>query len=376
MIPQKNLSLSSTLIIISSFAGLILSGCMGFNVSSQAPESKNSTTETQSKNAQVKKQDQPVSPFAEAELPFVGTRYFNFWGGNGTGQSITIEEDGTTIIQLHGTQHSSVQYRGHFANRLKLDDGQTLLIKEDEIYLLAKDGEIEQGCNGDDQPCVSKFYEPSAPSILDGFYAIGGTDQGLEVSGSQYRYYDELGEQEWRPIAELTAIEDGLVYDGKLYWCIPPEAEAGVCTEKGWKSAQQALAENSERREINESELTLGDIALGDAKSKLIRRLGEPVRRSINPVSVELEYEGLSFSLDEQEERIWGMESRRADYCTPSGLCPEMTVAEAENIYGTATISDREDGRFLEYYNTQTACWLKIGVSDDIIKSVAIACQP
>lgn len=73
--------------------------------------------------------------------------------------------------------------------------------------------------------------------IVEGLYVIGGTDQGLEVAGDQYRYYDELGVKEWRPLSELTPIKEGLVFDGQVYWCIPTERSPGVCTEHGWTPA-------------------------------------------------------------------------------------------------------------------------------------------
>jgi hypothetical protein len=95
---------------------------------------------------------------------------------------------------------------------------------------------------------ASKPELHSEPSIMNGFYILGGTDQGLEVSGDQYRYYDEMGTQEWKPISELTSISNGIVFDGKNYWCIPTKEEAGVCTEHGWRSVQEGLSEqgNSE----------------------------------------------------------------------------------------------------------------------------------
>ncbi|MBU7582940.1 MAG: hypothetical protein KAF91_08520 [Nostoc sp. TH1S01] len=60
------------------------------------------------------------------------------------------------------------------------------------------------------------------------------TNQGLEIKGEQYRYYDEEGNQEWRAITELNPIQEGVIFDGKNYWCIPPRREAGVCSENGW----------------------------------------------------------------------------------------------------------------------------------------------
>ncbi|MBD2494486.1 hypothetical protein [Nostoc sp. FACHB-280] len=168
--------------------------------------------------------------------PFIGTRLFNFLGGSGTGQSIAIAPDGTTIVKLQGTFESSIQYQGKFSNPIILQDGSGLglLFKDDKIYSLAANGQIAKGCKGDETVCESALIATTSAPIKPGFYVLGGTDQGLEVKGEQYRYYDEAGEQEWRPISELNYIQENLIFDGQNYWCIPPRSEAGVCTKNGW----------------------------------------------------------------------------------------------------------------------------------------------
>ncbi|BAY27525.1 hypothetical protein NIES2100_73500 [Calothrix sp. NIES-2100] len=176
----------------------------------------------------------------QGKPPFIGTRLFNFLGGNGTGQSIAIASDGTTIVKLHGKFESSVQYNGKFSNPIILQDGSGLglLLKDGKIYSLTSDGQIAKGCKGEGTVCESSLLEASSPPIADGFYILGGTDQGLEVKGEQYRYYDEEGKKEWRPISELNSIKENLVFDGKNYWCIPPRREIGVCSENGWIPAK------------------------------------------------------------------------------------------------------------------------------------------
>ncbi|GET42240.1 hypothetical protein [Microseira wollei] len=178
-------------------------------------------------------QQSSSSPDATQKLPFVGIIFFNFLGGTGTGQSITIQADGTTIIKIHGTVSSSVQYRGKFSNRIRLENGFGLILNYDydKIYSLSPNGQIAKGCKGEGTLCESNLYQPP---IAEGLYIIGGTDQGLEVKGEQYRYYDEGGEKEWRRISELSYVSDGVVFDGNTYWCISPRTEAGVCSENGW----------------------------------------------------------------------------------------------------------------------------------------------
>ncbi len=96
---------------------------------------------------------------AAETLPFVGKRLFNFMGGSGTEQSITISKDGKTKIMFHGVTSSSTEYKGKFTNPIKLKDGTGYLFKDDKVYLLQKNGKVEQGCKDDGVPCVSELYK-------------------------------------------------------------------------------------------------------------------------------------------------------------------------------------------------------------------------
>ena len=98
----------------------------------------------------------------QQNLPFVGTRRFNFFGGAGTGQGMTIEADGQTIVKLYGTQSSSVEYSGQFTSPIVLEDGFRLLIKDDRTFSTGVNGEASAGCrsnlNDNNAPCVSGLY--------------------------------------------------------------------------------------------------------------------------------------------------------------------------------------------------------------------------
>jgi hypothetical protein len=96
---------------------------------------------------------QSASP--PANLPFVGTKRFNFLNGSGTGQSITIEADGTTTVKLHGTANTSVSYSGPFTNPIIFKDGDGVKLEGDTIYSLRTDGTIAEGCIRADEPCKS-----------------------------------------------------------------------------------------------------------------------------------------------------------------------------------------------------------------------------
>jgi hypothetical protein len=109
-------------------------------------------------------QKSSFSPINQENLPFVGTRGFNFLGGTGTAYTITIAADGTTIVKLHGTFTSSVQYNGKFANPIIFEDGLGLLFKDNRIYSLTADGQIAKGCKGEGKLCDSELYDLSPSS--------------------------------------------------------------------------------------------------------------------------------------------------------------------------------------------------------------------
>jgi hypothetical protein len=92
-------------------------------------------------------------------LPFTGTRRFNFLGGSGTGQSITIESNGDTLVQLHGTMQTSVLYRGKFSNPIVLEDGVKLLLEGDRIYILGPKQHSAKDCKPTkENPCEANLY--------------------------------------------------------------------------------------------------------------------------------------------------------------------------------------------------------------------------
>ena len=59
------------------------------------------------------------------KLPFVGTRYFNFAGGMGTEESITITKKGNVTIKIYGKSSTGVLYK---ANTKTLSQWMAVLI--------------------------------------------------------------------------------------------------------------------------------------------------------------------------------------------------------------------------------------------------------
>ncbi len=110
----------------------------------------------------------------QEKLPFIGTKYFNFPGGSGTWQSITIEKDGTAILRFYSVSSQSVTWKGKFSNPLieSPDKGGIvfkgevgieypgkggLLFKGDKVYETTVNGEIRKGCKGEGTLCETSL---------------------------------------------------------------------------------------------------------------------------------------------------------------------------------------------------------------------------
>lgn len=97
---------------------------------------------------------------AKDALPFVGGRYFNLAGGNGTEQTISIDKSGNTLIELHGKFGSGVVYRGKYKAIMCDEYGECYkIIAKDKIASVDKDGKIQMNCRADDEPCVAPLYK-------------------------------------------------------------------------------------------------------------------------------------------------------------------------------------------------------------------------
>lgn len=245
----------------------------------------------------------------------------------------------------------------------------------------------EQGITQGQAPTQPPEQGTSSAEIPDGLYVMGGTSQGLEVSGDQYRYYSEGGEEEWQPVASLTLIQPGVIFDGQNYWCINTATEPGVCTERGWRTMAERLAEQEAEEAgpslepgwdadnypvtVAKSELAVGGFRTGDQLPDVLQQLGEP-QRTAQEYYTRYEFPGLTLWFD--QDYLVDMKSTSADYCTPSGVCPGMTAEAVRQLYGTPRMSDREDGRFMEYHVDGETCWLKIGLAGEEVNSVGVAC--
>lgn len=64
----------------------------------------------------------PEKTQARTDLPFVGKRRFNFSGGSGTAEFITIQSNGHTVVESCGSE-CSIDFEGPFTNPLKTQYG-------------------------------------------------------------------------------------------------------------------------------------------------------------------------------------------------------------------------------------------------------------
>ena len=131
------------------------------------------------------------------------------------------------------------------------------------------------------------------------------------------------------------------------------------------------------------SELSLGGVEIGETETHVVELLGPPNTRVDTGEGTELRYPGLVFTVGWLEQAAPGVERRvfasRAEAhsaCTPMGLCPGMSVAQATKLYGPTDPTVRETGTFLEYQPVGEQCWLQVHAPTDTILSLAVACQP
>ncbi len=138
-----------------------------------------------------------------------------------------------------------------------------------------------------------------------------------------------------------------------------------------------STAQAGETSLVEDRELSLSGIAIGDTEASVLRRLGQPVRRidTDDILNVRLDYVGLTVWLGE-ERSVGEVLSVSERHCTPSGVCPGMLLAEVKKKYGQPLAVFREDGAFIEYSSSRASCWLQFAAEEGRIASVRAECQP
>jgi hypothetical protein len=127
---------------------------------------------------------------------------------------------------------------------------------------------------------------------------------------------------------------------------------------------------------IEDSELALGGVSIGQPESAVLSMLGEPRRivETGDHLAVRMEYTGLTVWLH-GESRVEEILSTSADHCTPAGVCPGAASAAVIKTYGPPLTVDDSEGQYLEYTAAESACWLRFDLSGAVVQSVRVACQ-
>ena len=93
-------------------------------------------------------------------LPFTGTRYFNFIGGSGTQQSITIDPNGLVTLRSYSAGGNvSVDYEGMYENPLLTPAG-NYRVHADKIYVTDEGGDFPDPSECEEVACETDLYVP------------------------------------------------------------------------------------------------------------------------------------------------------------------------------------------------------------------------
>ena len=93
------------------------------------------------------------------DLPFIGRRTFNFYGGSGTTQVITITNGGSTTIETVGRESSTIEFSGPYKNPIAIPNTDTAYYIENNEIFYTTGGEAATGCKDEETTCSSGLYE-------------------------------------------------------------------------------------------------------------------------------------------------------------------------------------------------------------------------
>lgn len=184
-----------------------------------------------------------------------------------------------------------------------------------------------------------------------------------------------------------------LALSGCLYDVSPSQrrANAGNAPSNGTAAPSQRTADPGNAvagapASPQTFELELGGVKLGETEAAVRAKLGPPALRREGEINdVTLDYDGLSVWLDVAGDEstapgVAQITSTSAAYCTAEGVCPGMPLTRAEQAYGPAERTERENGTFYEFYppvgSEAAGCWFRTKVSTGTLTEIALVCQP
>jgi hypothetical protein len=123
-------------------------------------------------------------------------------------------------------------------------------------------------------------------------------------------------------------------------------------------------------------DVALGGIAIGDSPKQVRSKLGQPkaIEKSPDYLSLHYTYANVRVSFDDNV--VTGLFTDSDKSCTPKGLCPGDSLDKMRKLYGEPLLTDRESGRFFEYYGIDVYCWFQIPDQGNKVSSIKVACQP
>lgn len=127
---------------------------------------------------------------------------------------------------------------------------------------------------------------------------------------------------------------------------------------------------------VPDREISLGGVAIGETPGTVIARLGEPRRKVEAADFLNIHYDYPQVRVSFSDGVVAGLYSNHRKGCTPRQLCPGDRLDKMRSLYGPSVVTDRESGRFYEYYGADSTCWLQISAKGKRIASVTVACQP
>jgi len=127
---------------------------------------------------------------------------------------------------------------------------------------------------------------------------------------------------------------------------------------------------------VPDSELSLGGVAIGQSPVAVVAMLGEPLRKEEMPDFIDLDYYYSQVRVSFNTGTVAGLRSEDPKTCTPRGLCPGDGFDKMKLLYGVPKVSERESGRFYEYYGSDGACWLEIPAKGKEVASLSVVCMP
>jgi hypothetical protein len=128
--------------------------------------------------------------------------------------------------------------------------------------------------------------------------------------------------------------------------------------------------------DIPASEVSIGGVEIGDSPSQVVGKLGAPSSKVQASDYLDLHYKYPTMTVSFSEGVVSGLFTDSAGACTPKNLCPGDSIDRMRSLYGEPLVTDRETGRFYEYYGHELYCWFKIPVNDNTVVSITVACQP